>query len=159
PAFGGVYKLAAIEDGGRIIPKIKLSENPEKVTVPGQKKVYRIYDATNHKIKADLVTLADETVDETKKLTLFDPKAPWKKMHLAPGKYYARSLLTPIIKNGRCIYNSPAVMDIREHSLREQNTLWEEHRRLTNPQIMPVDLSQKLYDLWQQMIYDARNGH
>jgi len=159
PAFGGVYKLVAIETQGKLSPKIKLSENPEKVTVPGKKKVYRIYDAASDKIKADLITMADETIDETEKLVLFDPKAPWKKMHLAPGEYYARELLVPIVKNGRRVYNSPPVMEIREHSIRQQSSLWEEHRRLTNPHVMPVDLSQKLYDLWQKMIYDARNGH
>jgi len=160
PAFGGVYKLVAVEsDDGAMLPKIKLSENPEKVTVPGSKKIYRIYDVTNHKVKADLITMSTETVDETKKLTLFDPRAPWKKMHLAPGEYYTRELLVPIIKNGRSVYASPSVMDIRAHSIREQNSLWDEHRRLTNPHMMPVDLSQGLYDLWQKMIYDARNGH
>ena len=160
PAFGGVYKLVAIEgDNGEMIPKIKLSENPEKVTVPAEKKIYRIYDAANHKIKADLITMAHETVDEAEKLVLFDPRAPWKKMQLAPGEFYAKELLVPIVKNGQCVYNSPSVMEIREHSIRDQNSLWEEHRRLTNPHVMPVDLSQGLYDLWQQMIYDARNGH
>ena len=159
PAFGGVYKLVAVESGGAMMPKIKLSENPEKVTVPGMKKIYRIYDAANHKIKADLITMADETVDEAEKLILFDPKAPWKKMHLAPGEFYAKELLVPIFENGKRVYNSPSVMEIREYSVREQNSLWEEHRRLTNPHVMPVDLSQKLYDLWQKMIYDARNGH
>ncbi|MCL2376062.1 MAG: nicotinate phosphoribosyltransferase [Defluviitaleaceae bacterium] len=159
PAFGGVYKLVAVETGGAMAPKIKLSENPEKVTVPGEKKIYRIYDAKNHKIKADLITLADETINEAEKLVLFDPKAPWKKMRLAPGEYYAKQLLTPIFKDGKRVYTSPSVMEIRDHSTRDQATLWEEHRRLTNPHIMPVDLSQNLYDLWQRMIYEARNGH
>ena len=159
PAFGGVYKLASIEIDGVLMPKIKLSENPEKVTVPGMKKIYRIYDAVHHKIKADLITLADEIVDEAEKLVLFDPKAPWKKMRLAPGEYYAKELLVPIFKEGRRVYDSPGVMEIREYSARDKNSLWEEHRRLTNPHVMPVDLSERLYDLWQQMIYDARNGH
>ena len=159
PAFGGVYKLAAVETNGAMAPKIKLSENPEKVTVPGEKKIYRIYDAKHHKIKADLITLADETVNEAENLVLFDPKAPWKKMRLNAGEYYAKQLLTPIIKDGKRVYTSPSVMEIREHSTKEQGTLWEEHRRLTNPHIMPVDLSQRLYDLWQKMIYEARNGH
>jgi nicotinate phosphoribosyltransferase len=159
PAFGGVYKLVAVETGGgTMMPKIKLSENPEKVTVPGIKKIYRIYDAANHKIKADLITLADETVNEAEKLILFDPKAPWKKMHLAPGEFYAKELLVPIFKKGRRVYSSPPVMEIREYSADQQNSLWEEHRRLTNPHMMPVDLSHKLYDLWQRMIYEARNG-
>jgi len=159
PAFGGVYKLVAVESAGKMMPKIKLSENPDKVTVPGAKKIYRIYDAQNHKIKADLITMASETVNEAEPLILFDPRDPWKKMRLTPGEYYARELHVPIIMNGKRVYDSPSVMEIREHSIREQNTLWEEHRRLTNPHVMPVDLSQDLYDLWQKMIYDARNGH
>ena len=158
PAFGGVYKLVAVEADGVMIPKIKLSENTEKVTVPAAKKIYRIYDAKHNKIKADLIALADETVNEAEKLVLFDPKAPWKKMHLAPGEYYTKELLVPIVKNGQRVYTSPSVMEIREHSIHEQNSLWEEYRRLTNPHVMPVDLSQGLYDLWQEMIYDARNG-
>ncbi|MCL2574275.1 MAG: nicotinate phosphoribosyltransferase [Defluviitaleaceae bacterium] len=158
PAFGGVYKLVAVESNGKMIPKIKLSENPIKVTVPDVKKIYRIYDAKHHKIKADLITLADETINEAEQLTLFDPKAPWKKMRLAPGEYYARELFVPIIKDGKRVYNSPSIMKIREYSMREQNSLWEEHRRLINPHIMPVDLSQKLYDLKQKMIYGAKNG-
>ena len=159
PAFGGVYKLVAIEADGIMVPKIKLSENTEKVTVPGEKRIYRIYDTAHHKIKADLITLTDEVMNEAEKLVLFDPKAPWKKMNLDPGEYYAKELHVPIIKEGRRVYTSPPVMEIRAHSIRQQNSLWEEHRRLTNPHVMPVDLSQNLYDLWQKMIYDARNGH
>ncbi|MCL2396620.1 MAG: nicotinate phosphoribosyltransferase [Defluviitaleaceae bacterium] len=160
PAFGGVYKLAAAEDeNGCMVPKIKLSENPDKVTNPGAKKIYRIYDTEHGKIKADLVTLADEEVNESEKLTLFDPRAPWKKMHLAPGEYYTKQLLAPIFQSGRRVYTSPAIMEIRAYCVAQQNTLWEEHRRLINPPAMPVDLSQRLYDLKQRMIYDARNGH
>jgi nicotinate phosphoribosyltransferase len=107
-------------------------------------------------MKADLVTLEHEIVNEKEPLMLFDPKAPWKQMHLNAGEYYTKELLIPIFKNGERLYNPPNVMDIREFCKSEQNTLWEEYRRPVNPHIMPIDLSQELYDLKQQMIYDAR---
>jgi nicotinate phosphoribosyltransferase len=140
------------------VPKIKLSENPEKVTTPGVKKVYRVYDSESGKMKADLVALEHETVDITKPLMLFDPKAPWKQMHLDAGEYYTKELLVPIFKSGKRILELPCVMEIKEFCTSEQNTLWEEYRRPVNPQIMPVDLSQELYDLKQQMIYEARQS-
>ncbi|MCL2619812.1 MAG: nicotinate phosphoribosyltransferase [Defluviitaleaceae bacterium] len=156
PAMGGVYKLAAVERGGKVIPKIKLSENPVKVTTPGEKKVYRIYDAKQNKIKADLIMLANETLRTDKNLTLFDPQAPWKKMHLKAGSFYAKELLQPIFKDGKKVYKSPTVLEIRDFCRKEQATLWDEHRRLVNPHQVPVDLSQKLYDLKQKMLHDSR---
>jgi len=157
PAFGGVYKLAAEEDGGGTIqPKIKLSENTDKITNPGVKKVFRLYDSKNGKIKADLIALEDETVDETKPLTVFDPAAVWKRMTLNPGEYRARELLVPVFADGECVYRSPSVMDIREYCKAELSTLWDEHKRLINPHILPVDLSQRLYDLKQEQIKKMR---
>ena len=115
PSFGGVYKLAAIKDRhtGKFIPKIKLSENTEKVTNPGNKTIQRIYDKETGKIIADLICLVDEEFDEKNSLLLFDPIETWKKTHLAPGTYTMRELLVPIFKNGECVYESPKVMDIR----------------------------------------------
>lgn len=148
PSFGGVYKLAAIMDeDGKFIPKIKLSENTEKVTNPGNKTIYRVYDRENGKIKADLICLADETYDESEPLMLFDPVEPWKKTKLPAGSYRMRELLAPIFKNGECCYTSPKVMDIRAYCQEEQNTLWDETRRLVNPHRVHVDLSSKLYDV------------
>lgn len=148
PSFGGVYKLAAIMDeGGKFIPKIKLSENTEKVTNPGNKMIYRVYDRESGKIKADLICLADETYDESEPLLLFDPVEPWKKTKLPAGSYRLRELMAPIFKNGECCYTSPKVMDIRAYCQEEQNTLWEETRRLVNPHRVHVDLSSKLYDV------------
>jgi len=157
PAFGGIYKLAA-EEGpdGRLEPKIKLSENPEKVTNPGVKKIFRLYDTATGKIKADLIALADETIDTAKPLTIFDPLATWKRMTLQPGAFTVRELLAPVFLQGRQVYQSPATMDIRAYCQQELNTLWDEHKRLVNPQILPVDLSQKLYDLKQRMIQEIR---
>ena len=143
PSFGGVYKLAAIKDRhtGKFIPKIKLSENTEKVTNPGNKTIQRIYDKETGKIIADLICLVDEEFDEKNSLLLFDPIETWKKTHLAPGTYTMRELLVPIFKNGECVYESPKVMDIREYCKKEQETLWDESRRLVNPHEIHVDLS------------------
>lgn len=148
PSFGGVYKLAAImDDDGKFIPKIKLSENTEKVTNPGNKTIYRVYDRESGKIKADLICLADEAYDENKPLLLFDPVEPWKKTNLPAGSYRLRELMTPIFKDGVCCYTSPKVMDIRAYCQEEQNTLWDETRRLVNPHRVHVDLSSRLYDV------------
>ena len=134
PSFGGVYKLAAIMDkDGHFIPKIKLSENSEKVTNPGN--------------KADLICLADETFDENEPLLLFDPLEPWKKTKLPGGSYTMREIMIPVFRNGECCYESPKVMDIREYCRKELDTLWDETRRLVNPHKVYVDLSKKLYDM------------
>ena len=148
PSFGGVYKLAAVmSKDGKFIPKIKLSENSEKVTNPGNKTIYRIYEKETGKIKADLICLVDEKFDENAPLLLFDPNEPWKKTKLSGGSYTLRELMVPIFQNGACCYTSPKVMDIRAYCQEEQNTLWEETRRLVNPHKVYVDLSSKLYDI------------
>ena len=148
PAFGGVYKLAAIRDkDGTFQPKIKLSENIEKVTNPGNKTFYRVYDKATKKIKADLICLVDEVFDEADTLKLFDPAAPWKKTRLPGGTYTLREMLVPVIKNGQTVYQSPDVMQIRQICEQEKDTLWEETKRFVNPHEVYVDLSQKLYDM------------
>ena len=148
PSFGGVYKLAAIMDkDGHFIPKIKLSQNSEKVTNPGNKTIYRIYEKESGKIKADLICLADETFDENEPLLLFDPLEPWKKTKLPGGSYTMREIMIPVFRNGECCYESPKVMDIREYCRKELDTLWDETRRLVNPHKVYVDLSKKLYDM------------
>lgn len=147
PSFGGVYKLAAVRDkNGKFIPKIKLSENSEKVTNPGNKTIYRIYEKESGKIKADLICLADEVFNETEPLLLFDPLEPWKKTKLAAGSYTLREMMVPVFIDGECVYESPKVMDIREYCQKELDTLWPETRRLVNPHRVYVDLSAKLYD-------------
>ena len=148
PSFGGVYKLAAIQDkNGQFIPKIKLSENSEKVTNPGNKTIYRIYEKASGKIKADLICLVDEKFDENEPLLLFDPLEPWKKTKLQGGSYTMREIMVPIFLKGECCYESPKVMDIREYCRKELDTLWDETRRLVNPHKVYVDLSKKLYDI------------
>ena len=158
PSFGGVYKLAAIMDkNGNFIPKIKLSENTEKVTNPGNKKIYRVYEKETGKIKADLICLEEETFRENEPLLLFDPLEPWKKTKLAAGSYTLRELMVPIFKNGECCYTSPKVMEIRDYAQKELSTLWDETRRLMNPQQVYVDLSAKLYDLKIQLLDQMSN--
>lgn len=148
PAFGGVYKLAAVMDrDGHFIPKIKLSENTEKITNPGNKKIYRIYEKDTGKIKADLICLVDEEYREDDDLLLFDPLEPWKKTKLKGGTYTLRPIMEKIFEKGRCCYTSPKVMDIRAYCQQELNTLWDETKRLVNPHEVYVDLSQRLYDI------------
>ncbi|MGN0354341.1 MAG: nicotinate phosphoribosyltransferase [Muricoprocola sp.] len=155
PAFGGVYKLAAVQDkDGTFIPKIKLSENIEKITNPGNKTIFRIYEKDVHKIKADLICLADETFDENQDLTIFDPLETWKRTKLKAGTYTLRELLVPVFKNGECVYTSPSVMEMRDYCTEEKNTLWEECKRLVNPQEVYVDLSDKLYDIKKKLLHE-----
>lgn len=148
PSFGGVYKLAAVKsENGNFVPKIKLSENSEKVTNPGNKKVYRIYDKVTGKMFADLITFEHENVSIDEDLILFDPKEPWKKSKLNAGTFLVRELLLPIFKNGACVYESPSVMDIREYCISEKESLWDEVKRMANPHKVYVDLS---FDLYQE---------
>ncbi len=146
PSFGGVYKLAAIEKDGEFIPKIKISENVEKITNPGNKTIFRVYDKESGKLKADLICFADETYDTSKELLLFDPNATWKKTRLPGGSYTMKELLKPVFIHGECIYTSPSVMEIAEFCRQEKETLWDETKRLLFPHKVYVDLSQKLYD-------------
>ncbi len=153
PSFGGVYKLAAIKrPDGTFESKIKLSENTEKITNPGNKTIYRIYDKETGKMRADLICFADETYDETKDLLLFDPVATWKKTKLAGGTYTMREILKPIFLNGQCVYESPTVMEIAAYCKEEKESLWDETKRLFNPHRVYVDLSQKLFDEKQSLL-------
>ena len=153
PAFGGVYKLAALEDeNGNLVPKIKLSDNTEKITNPGNKKIYRIYDKDFHKIRADLICLVDEEFDPANDLILTDPKETWKKTKLKGGTYDMRELLQPIFLNGECVYESPTVMEMRDVCTREKESLWDETKRFVNPHEMYVDLSDKLFKLKSELL-------
>ncbi len=154
PAFGGVYKLAAVEKNGEFIPKIKLSENEWKITNPGDKTVFRIYDKENGKLKADVIALVGETIDEDKELLLFDPVSTWKRTLLKPGTFTVREIPVQVFKDGKCVYESPSVMEIRDICKKELNTVWEESKRLVNPHRVHVDLSQKLWDLKQKLLDD-----
>ncbi|MCC6094891.1 MAG: nicotinate phosphoribosyltransferase [Eubacterium sp.] len=155
-AFGGVYKMAAIKnkDDKEFTPKIKLSENVEKITNPGNKTIYRFYDKRTGKIRADLIALADEKFDPEQDITIFDPNATWKKTTLKGGTYRIRELLVPIFRDGLCRYTSPATMEIQKICTAERNTLWDETKRLTNPQEVYVDLSDKLYQMKTKLFHE-----
>lgn len=154
PAFGGVYKLAAIKDKhtGKFIPKIKLSENTEKITNPGNKTIFRLYEKETGKIKADLIALVGEKFDSNYSLLIFDPIETWKKTLLKPNTYTIRELMIPIFIDGECVYTSPKVMDIRKYCMQELDTLWDETRRLVNPYKVHVDLSNELYQIKKQLL-------
>ncbi len=153
PAFGGVYKLAAVQDAdGTFIPKIKVSENIEKVTEPGNKVIFRLYDKETGKIRGDLIALEGEIYDPKDDLMIFDPIATWKRTYLDGGTYTVRQLLIPVFSKGQCVYTSPSVMEIREYCKKELDTLWDESRRLANPQTVYVDLSRPLWELKNHLL-------
>ncbi len=153
PAFGGVYKLAAIQDEtGTFLPKIKLSENTEKVTNPGNKTIYRIYEKDSGKIKADYICLVGETFDPKKDLRLFDPLETWKKTTLKGGTYTMRELLIQVFQKGTCVYHSPKVMEIQKYCDQEKETLWNETKRFVNPHEVYVDLSDELFDMKRNIL-------
>ena len=151
PVFGGVYKLAAVEDGqGNIIPKIKISANPDKITNPHFKKVYRLFDKESGKAFADLITLHDEAVDESQSLELFDPDATWKRSRVT--NFTAKELLAPIFLGGRRVYDSPPIAEMRAYCAGQIDLLWDEGKRFENPHNYYVDLSQKLWDIKQSLL-------
>ncbi len=149
PVFGGVYKLVAVEEAdGSILPKIKVSENVAKITTPHFKKLYRIYE--DGKAVADYITVHDEKPDFTAPLTLFDPQYTWKKKVVTD--YTARELMVPVFQNGELVYNSPSVEEIRAYCQRELDMQWDEVKRFENPHNYYVDLSQKLWDIKQDLL-------
>ena len=155
PALGGVYKMAAEVVDGRMVPKIKLSDNPAKVTNPGYKKLFRLYGPDGMAI-ADLIALEEETLDETKPLRIFDPEHSYKNMLVE--QFTARELLVPVFREGRQVYTSPSVAEIRAYARRELDTMWDEYRRLMQPHIYKVDLSDRLYDLKKRLIREHTGG-
>ena len=154
PVFGGVYKLVAVEDAdGTIIPKIKISENVDKITNPHFKKLYRIFDKQTGKAEADYITVWDEEIDETQPLELFDPRATWKRKTYTD--YTIRPLLEPIFKNGELVYRQPELKEIREYCREQVQSLWAEVKRFENPHKYYVDLSQKLWDIKQNLLREG----
>ena len=156
PVFGGVYKLAAKEENGKVIPKIKISENPEKITTPHFKKVYRIYDNETGKASADLLCVYDEKIDEREPLVIFDPVETWKKKTFT--NYTLRELLVPIFLNGECVYRTPNIVEIKEYCRGEIETLWDEVKRFENPHKYYVDLSEKLWTVKQELLRNNSNN-
>ena len=150
PALGGVYKLSARMENGVMVPKIKISENPAKVTNPGVKKLLRLYDKNTHKALADLIALESEVFNEAEPLTIFHPVDTWKTMTLTD--YSIRSLQVPIFKGGKQVYQSPALKDILAYHFQEMDTFWDQYKRNLNPHIYKVDLSDGLWMLKQSML-------
>lgn len=150
PVFGGVYKLVAKEKNGVIEPKIKISENPEKITNPHFKKVYRIYDKESGKAAADLLCVYDEVLDESRPLEIFDPQNTWKRKTFV--NYHLRPLLEPIFREGKRVYTSPSAAEIRTYCAEQTDKLWDEVKRFENPHAYYVDLSRKLWEIKQNML-------
>ena len=150
PVFGGVYKLAAVRSGEHYEPKIKISETAEKITIPHLKNLYRIYDNDTGKAMADLMTMYDEALDASKGLTLFDPVQTWKKRTFTG--IHLKQLNVPIYVNGKRVYQTPPLEEIRRHCAEQVETLWDEVKRFENPHRYYVDLSQKLWDERQRLL-------
>lgn len=149
PVFGGVYKLSAVEKDGAWVPKMKLSENVSKTTIPGFKQVWRLFDRETGKAISDLITHHDEVVEDHGSYTIFDPEQTWKQKTIR--NFSARPLLLPIFKDGVCVYETPTLQEIQAYCMKEIDTLWEEALRFENPHAYYVDLSQKLWDCRDQL--------
>ena len=150
PVFGGVYKLAAIEENGEMEPRMKISENIEKITNPCFKRLYRFYSKETGKALADLMTLRDEEIPAEGPYEIFDPNAVWKRKQLTD--YTIRELQVQIFDRGKCVYESPSLEEIKEYCKEQVDTLWSETLRFENPQTYYVDLSQKLWDIKQSLL-------
>ena len=150
PVFGGVYKLAAIEENGRLIPKIKISETIEKITNPDFKTIYRFYNKTDGEAVADYVTLFDETMDADQPVTIFDPDATWKKKTLT--NVTAKKILVQVFEKGKCVYDRPSLEEIRAYCKDQVDHLWDEVKRFENPHKFYVDLSPKLWEIKQRLL-------
>ena len=154
PVFGGVYKLCAVEDAaGNVIPKIKLSENAGKITNPGFKKVYRLYDRKTGMAQADYICLHDETVDDTRPIELCDPVDRWKRKRFED--FEAVELLVPIFRNGELVYQCPTLKEVKTYAAYQLSTLWQEVKRFDNPHTYYVDLSPKLMALKDKMLHES----
>ena len=152
-AFGGVYKMNALQTQGQLAPKIKLSDNPVKVTLPGRQELYRLYDAQGMAV-ADLIALDDEVIDPNRPLTIFDPQDTWKRMTLSG--FTAKKLLAPFIRGGQPVGALPTLRQIQEYRARDEQTIWEQHLRLVNPTAFKVDWSDKLWQLRHRMLHEGK---
>lgn len=156
PIFGGVYKLCAVEKDGEIIPKINLSENVSKITIPSSKMLYRLFDMDSGKAIADVLTLEGEVIDDSKPYVLFDPDYTWKRKEIE--NFVARPLLVPIFENGECVYDEPELDEIREYCSEQIDTLWDEVRRFENPHKYYVDLSKDLWRIRNRLIEEHKGA-
>ncbi|MBQ9016105.1 MAG: nicotinate phosphoribosyltransferase [Firmicutes bacterium] len=154
PVFGGVYKLSALEKDGQMIPKIKISENTEKITNPGFKKIFRFFDKDTDRLLGDVIALRDEEMPSGEEYEIFDPNHVWKKKKIT--NFYVKELQEPIFKSGECVYEFPDIRDIKAYCLQQQDRMWDEMKRFENPQTYYVDLSHKLWSLKNEMIEAAK---
>lgn len=153
PVFGGVYKLAAVEKDGKMIPKIKVSENVEKITIPGFKKLYRLYDKDTNRAIADLITLVGEPRPEGDRYEIFDPRNVWKRKKIS--NFVAKDLRVQLFDKGKLVYERPSVEEIKQHCAEQVDALWDEMLRFENPQTYYVDLSHDLWELKKNMIEET----
>ena len=154
PVFGGVYKLVALEKDGELISKIKVSENIEKITNPGFKKLYRLYDKDTGKALADIISLNDEPAPDGNEYEIFDPNAIWKRKTIT--NYEVKELQVPIFEKGKLVYDEPHIDEIKDFCKEQMKTLWDETRRLEKPQTYYVDLSEKLYKMKLELLENAK---
>jgi len=156
PALGGVYKLACVfDDNGNEIPKIKVSDNIAKITNPGFKNIYRVYDNATGKAEAAFIALrSEDEVDTSKPLVLTHPTERWKKITFT--NYTVRALQIEVIKNGKLVYDLPKLKDIKEYVKTELDSFWDEYKRLDSPHFYKVDLSDGLYELKRDMLTEIR---
>lgn len=154
PVFGGVYKLSAVERDGKIVPRIKVSENVSKITNPDFKRLWRLYDRETDKAIADVITLRDEVIDDTAPYEIFDPQHVWKRKTVE--NFRAVQLQVPLFENGKCVYASPSTEEIKTYCRQQLDTLWDEVLRFENPHNYYVDLSQKLWDEKQRLLSQSR---
>jgi nicotinate phosphoribosyltransferase len=150
PVFGGVYKLVAVERNGKVIPKIKISENVIKITNPGSKELWRLFDNQTGKAIADVITVEGEIIDDSKPYVIFNPEQTYKKKKLTD--FTAKKMLVKIAENGKIVYNLPDIEGIREYTKQQLSTIWDEVKRFENPHEYYVDLSKQLWDLKQQLL-------
>ena len=154
PVFGGVCKLSALERNGEMIPKIKISENTEKITNPGFKKIFRFFDKDTGQQLGDVIALRDEPLPTGDEFEIFDPKDVWKRKKIT--NFYVKELQEQIFDGGKCVYESPSIDEIKAYCVQQQNNMWDEMKRFENPQTYYVDLSHKLWDLKNKMIEAAK---
>lgn len=156
PIFGGVYKLCAVEKNGEIVPKINLSENVSKITIPSSKMLYRLFDMDSGKAIADVLTLEGEEIDDSRPYVLFDPDYTWKRKEVE--NFVARPLLVPIFENGKCVYDEPSLDEISEYCAEQIDTLWDEVKRFENPHKYYVDLSKDLWRIRNKLIEEHKGA-
>ena len=156
PVFGGVYKLTALKnENGEFEPKVNCSDNVGKITLPCNKKIYRLFDSNSGKALADVVSLYDEKLDEETELEIFDPDHTWKRKKIE--SFIARELFVKVFDKGELVYKSPTVKDIRDYCEEQVETIWDEVQRFENPHTYYVDLSEKLWKIREELFKEFTN--